>query len=485
MSASSGDSSVPKPRCGGVITVGGTQIAWTGGGEADNKRAAPASSSAYRPADLRGLTKLEETLKAGLPEEYRLDEPEETRKDSFKGTGFTSWLKHVRKAMMQTGMDSVFRITDSSGAQTCNLLEEWGQQTLAQVKAWVQRLQQGADQYDLYNLEFSMNFLQRSITTQMWTRIEADANAVETGPELFAIIIRAHQVTSVSAIRSLTMELAALSLKKVPGENVEVMCDKVTMICDKIEGIGDAPTDLSTLVSEIFMDCSTSVFESAANDIYKKCDSATTSMSRGSQAMPWRQILQEHKQMYRRLLARGNWKAAAKTKAEVTDLGAMQAEISRQVTQQLKAKFPGKQGGGDGKKPAKDLSRVKCFKCGKMGHLRRDCPDKGSDGGNGGSGKTKPWFRIGPKNGEAEVKTKDGKEYKWCGKCKSWRSNRGAHTTSEHRTRSDNQTSGEQSQANQAELLSHTNPLVLQGHLAVLGDPSQTKDQLMSESLNF
>ena len=43
--------------------------------------------------------------------------------------------------------------------------------------------------------------------------------------------------------------------------------------------------------------------------------------------------------------------------------------------------------------------------------------------------------RTPPGDGESEVKTVEGTVWKWCTRCRSWRSGTGAHTTTEHRVR--------------------------------------------------
>ncbi len=88
-----------------------------------------------------------------------------------------------------------------------------------------------------------------------------------------------------------------------------------------------------------------------------------------------------------------------------------------------------------------------------MWHIAQNCPNKesGTTNNNGkavhpskqtgpGGMNTPQWMLEPPVTGQAEVKTVDGVEYKWCSKCRlpqlggkpKWRSGAKAHTTSEH-----------------------------------------------------
>ena len=61
----------------------------------------------------------------------------------------------------------------------------------------------------------------------------------------------------------------------------------------------------------------------------------------------------------------------------------------------------------------------------------------GTEGSTGNdSSRTKNWRRIAPSDPGQEVINKNGREWKWCAKCKYWNTGRRAHTTSEHRTKS-------------------------------------------------
>ena len=123
------------PRVGGVI--GGDM--WTGGSNfQDKQRKRPKTIFARRPDDFKGASKIEETCVRGLASDKRL---------TMRGApvSLTSWLTMMQALVEDCGMDTVFRIPQSSfGARSNNenaltttttststsnkhyMLEEWG-----------------------------------------------------------------------------------------------------------------------------------------------------------------------------------------------------------------------------------------------------------------------------------------------------------------------------------------------------------------------
>ena len=121
-----------------------------------------------------------------------------------------------------------------------------------------------------------------------------------------------------------------------------------------------------------------------------------------------------------------------------------------------------KDGSGSAGKPTRDMSKVNCYGCGKLGHYSRDCTEtlatrnggsgkpnnggrgrgggrtgdrgrgSGRGGGRGGRGSSsgvKHWTKTPPKSGEPEQKVVDGTTHFYCGKCRRWNK---THKTAAH-----------------------------------------------------
>ena len=219
------------------MKLGGADVPWCGGSNiTTNKRASPRSTYATRPQDLRNRLTLEPKLTEGLPEEQQLDTPIATQKPGAK-VPLTNWILRVKTALEKMGMDTVFRVIDLSSEQEIYLLENWGQLPAKEVDSWVTHLQTGIPPAtptkisrpstsntpcpeDLYNLEMSGQFLQRSITTDMYALIQTEIQNA-TGPQIFAHIVGKHQIGTNQAVRRLVDDLQKLSLSAEPKENVE------------------------------------------------------------------------------------------------------------------------------------------------------------------------------------------------------------------------------------------------------------------------
>jgi hypothetical protein len=62
----------------------------------------------------------------------------------------------------------------------------------------------------------------------------------------------------------------------------------------------------------------------------------------------------------------------------------------------------------------KSLTKVKCYKCNKMGQYANKCPFKTSDkGGTTTTPTPEKWKHQPPRSGDPRTKTVNGKEYHW------------------------------------------------------------------------
>jgi hypothetical protein len=218
----------------------------------------------------------------------------------------------------------------------------------------------------------------------------------------------------------LTTDIVALNLQKVAGQDISALTREVIEKARQIEGSGCAPTDLQHLVAQPFTTGSDELFKSYAMGIYN-------SVIGGTYTRGWQQMVQEMDVRYQDLLQRGLYTPAIGKKDDDAEIHAM---IGKVVDANLKKKLDGLSVNGDGGRGG-DRGKRKCFNCGSEAHLVRECPQpRDSD---------PRYVPPSAARGEAKERTRNGKEEKWCGRCRGgkgvWTSGNSLHTTEEHRGR--------------------------------------------------
>ena len=415
--------------------MGGIQIAWTGGGSLiQTTLTDPVDIMAYRPDDYKGLARVEEKCKAGLPEAFHLATPDQINAAGSKHASFKTWINLVKRELEMRGMDSVFRVLDASGNESY-ILEEFGTTKGTKVKEWVENLLagniggQGACPYDKSNLSMSGTMIHASLNTDMLRKMHNDeAGPGASGPVVLAAVIRCHQALSAAAVREMTATLRIMKLTKEPAENVETFADKVAELGKRIVGTGKPPEDLHFMIYESLKGASNAEFAYIVTELNVKANREDTTV------LDWESQLSELKTIYRDFKARGQWDASNQHKEK--EVAALKAAFK---------KFELKQQEKDGKssenKSDKKADDRECYHCGKKGHIKPNCPDKntpkdqlksGTAAPSASSNGTASPKKIAPKEGEAHTKTIDGATHKWCGTCKRWTSGTKAHLTDEH-----------------------------------------------------
>ena len=450
----------PSPRVGGLEAMGGQMVPWTGGTNiVAQQRTGPKSTLCYRPTDFKNRFTVEAKLCEGLQESERLDTPAQTQKADAKVTLLT-WITRIRDALENSGMDTVFRCVDLIAETEVNTLVRWSQLPIATIAAWVKHLQKGLPPKsgsaialpqavntpcpnDLYNLEMSARFLKNSLVPDMLELIQHEV-ADKTGPEVLACIIRKHQVGTGQAVRKLIAELQALKLSAEPREDVETFSMKVEEKCGRIVGTGNPPDDLNTITAAQYMNTTVAEFKSWAFLMFQQCNSVD--IAPANKPTP-DEIIVKAKIQYQDLLNNGLWPPAANHQEDrVSALQAQMGALERRLNARSNGGNSNGGGGGSGGNGGNQVETRSCHTCGEQGHISRNCPNKNrkdgsGGGGTGGSNKSgddssspsmRKILRTPPTEGAPTTKTIKDKVYKWCKKCRSWRTGPKAHLTEDH-----------------------------------------------------
>ena len=197
-----------------------------------------------------------------------------------------------------------------------------------------------------------------------------------------------------------------MKLREYPGQDCENFAVPLRELATRIEGSGAAPGDLKSLVAATFLNCEDLAFNIEATKLH-------TDANKRRSKLTWSEIVQENVNTYRDLVAQGLWSPAQPKRT--SELSALTAAVNELLSQQKKRNEEHSQSNID----------------------NTDDTAVGTEGSTGNDfSRTKNWRRIAPSDPGQEVINKNGREWKWCAKCKYWNTGRRAHTTSEHRTKS-------------------------------------------------
>ena len=236
------------------------------------------------------------------------------------------------------------------------------------------------------------------------------------------LIVSSIQSTNAVVVRHMVFKVSQMRLKDEPQENVNTFAAKITNCCRQISGSGQAPPDLSLVVAGTFIKCTVSVFERYAETIYNTavidmiCETYIT-------------ICKKMTGHFQVLHDAGEWapmNAASKAEDPLQQLAGFVKRLEQRIP------------GNNSDKPSAGSGVCKCFRCGSLDHMIRDCTKSNNDGGGGSnSGGSNGSDHTRPKRGEShEVTLPDGSKKIWCGRCSrnrgKWTTGPTAHKTTNH-----------------------------------------------------
>ena len=207
-----------------------------------------------------------------------------------------------------------------------------------------------------------------------------------TGPEVFVATMTKFLSDSYDALEVTLNHMKSLKLKIYPGENVTDCCAAILVDAERLENAGALKPEHLGYITHIFEDNSDSRFRlwdiqkyKEDTEFIKKIRVFDMDVISQEDIITYESLVQEATQEYRYLVDSKRWKPAnskeksqeqpSLSKAYTVDIGQSINKALKQVD--FKSRHSGNiSGSGRGSSARSDIT---CHKCGKKGHIHKDC----------------------------------------------------------------------------------------------------------------
>lgn len=377
------------------------------------------------------LSKLKARCEVGIENKFTLMKPltEKDGKLDLESVNNVYSLvirtQELRTALASEDMADVFLIANAyvrdedmyedvpaRGASPVNLFTSYQDVTLDLVKKASAFIMNRGQNYHVQNLLWSGAKILNSCDSSLRSKIEEKTLSYtlkeKTGLVYWKILTDLVTSSAARSLRVLLNQFTTIGLSDVEGEDVNKMVSAVEGMVQQLQNNNMLPEDALTIVADIFKKSSTEAFRNYIDFLMNNHDEGINKLT-----IP--DLLASIERKYAEFLIGNKWEAANNKEEESAFLT--------------------------------------CFKCGKEGHIARDCESsetggrggrggggrsgRGRSRGNGGRGRGRgsraggrvPDSNKPPGPGEPRSKKVNNKTVFWCGRCGRW----GDHSTDHHK----------------------------------------------------
>jgi hypothetical protein len=306
---------------------------------------------------------------------------------------FEDLHEELTKHLTRLGMMNVFYLIDFDSednpypfdvVMNTNIIESFHSISIERLLKTIDFLVHCGSNYHLENLQWSYDYIMNSCTVELQdilrSKIKKYEQHLHTGPLLFWLLMNQLTCSNAAAVRVVTNHVTTLTMEKFEGESIPMATKTLRAGFRWLKTVRKMPADPETITLNLMKTCTVPAF-------LRFIEALATNARLNKIALDADYVMTHAEDTYRSLVLLKEWDISGTNSSSFNAIG-------------------------------------------------RGTGNNNNRGRNNTSGVSNPLY-LPPTEGGSEVRDINGKEHKYCKRCRRWRNDSGKHTTSEHVRRSD------------------------------------------------